>query len=83
METPAFADQKRFCRKLVQDALQCPRTRHGLEMNTPLTGSTNRHCAGGVTPDAAEQTDDVLRGNLQPLADFGEVGFREKIGEPG
>ncbi|MGV1787007.1 MULTISPECIES: hypothetical protein [Agrobacterium] len=34
-------------------------------------------------PDVTEQADDVLRGDLQPLADFGEMGFREQIGKPG
>ena len=31
----------------------------------------------------AEQTNDVLGRDLQPLADFGEVRFREQICKPG
>lgn len=52
-------------------------------MNTRLTGTTNRQCAGRAPPDVTEQADDALRGHLQPLADVGKVRFREQIGKPG
>lgn len=79
----ALTDQKRFGRKFIENRLQSLLIRHGLKVDTRFPRFADRERPRRVTSDITKQTDNVLRRNLEALADLGKMCFRKQIGSQG